>query len=218
MDSSRSLDQIIRDFVILEFIARLRIEELARVRSNIEGEALHTRHRKRAILRWFLVSPLWRAKVFLICDETGPILYPPPWADCRLLSIPVLLSGPWWPSLLHFKISTPAGVIIPPPILIQKVELAFVRDGTQSTLVRCCLPFSFWVLLEVLQLQYPTIYNLTTWSSLRNFQSTPTSSCVNATIPMFHLVRCVLRMYPISVIFSHYMNYYKYASCEFDKR
>ena len=47
LDSGRSLDQIIRDFVILEFIARRRIEELARARSNIGGEAPHTRHRKR---------------------------------------------------------------------------------------------------------------------------------------------------------------------------
>ena len=48
LDSGRSLDQIIRDFVILEFIARRRIGEIARARSNIEGEALHTRHRERA--------------------------------------------------------------------------------------------------------------------------------------------------------------------------
>ena len=46
LDSGRSLDQIIRDFLILEFIARRRIGESARARSNIEGEALHTRHRK----------------------------------------------------------------------------------------------------------------------------------------------------------------------------
>ena len=37
------------DFVIHEFIARRRrIEELARGRSNMEGEVLHTKHRKRA--------------------------------------------------------------------------------------------------------------------------------------------------------------------------
>ena len=45
LDSGRLLDQIIRDFVILEFIVRRRIGELARARSNIEGEALHTRQR-----------------------------------------------------------------------------------------------------------------------------------------------------------------------------
>ena len=48
LDSVRSLDQIIRDFVNLEFIARQRIGEVARARSNIEGEALHTRHSTRA--------------------------------------------------------------------------------------------------------------------------------------------------------------------------
>ena len=39
LDRGRSLDQIIRDFVILEFIAIRWIGELARARSNIEGEA-----------------------------------------------------------------------------------------------------------------------------------------------------------------------------------
>ena len=48
LDSGRSLDQKIRAFVILEFIARRRIREVARARSNIEGEALHTKRRKRA--------------------------------------------------------------------------------------------------------------------------------------------------------------------------
>ena len=57
LDSGRSLDQIIRDFVILEFIAKRRIGELARARSNIEGEALHTRHRKRARKRRQRASP-----------------------------------------------------------------------------------------------------------------------------------------------------------------
>ena len=57
LDSGRPLDQIIRDFVILEFIARRRIGELARARSNIEGEALHTRHRKRARKRRQRASP-----------------------------------------------------------------------------------------------------------------------------------------------------------------
>ena len=36
------------DLVILEFISRKQIEELARARSNIVGEALHTRHRQEA--------------------------------------------------------------------------------------------------------------------------------------------------------------------------
>ena len=44
LDSGRSLDQIIRDFVIFEFIARRRIGELARARSNIEGD---------------IIAPLW---------------------------------------------------------------------------------------------------------------------------------------------------------------
>ena len=57
LDGGRSLDQIIHDFVILEFIARRRIGELSRARSNIEGEALGTRHRKRARKRLQRTSP-----------------------------------------------------------------------------------------------------------------------------------------------------------------
>ena len=57
LDSGRSLDQIIRAFVILEFTSRRRIGESARAGSNIEGEALHTRHRKRAQNRRQRASP-----------------------------------------------------------------------------------------------------------------------------------------------------------------
>ena len=57
LDRGRSLNQIIRDFDILEFIARRQIGELARARSNIEGEALHMRHRKRARKRPQRASP-----------------------------------------------------------------------------------------------------------------------------------------------------------------
>ena len=56
--SGRSLDQIMLDFVIHEFIARRRrIEELARGRSNMEGEVLKPRHRKRARMRRQHPSP-----------------------------------------------------------------------------------------------------------------------------------------------------------------
>ena len=56
--SGRSLDQIMLDFVIHEFIARRRrIEELARGRSNMEGEVLQPRHRKRARMRRQHPSP-----------------------------------------------------------------------------------------------------------------------------------------------------------------
>ena len=57
LDSGRSLDQIICDLIMLEFIASRRIGELARARSNIEGEALHTRHRTRARKRRQRASP-----------------------------------------------------------------------------------------------------------------------------------------------------------------
>ena len=74
LDSGRSLDQIVRDFVILGFIARRRIEELARARSNIEGEALHTRHRKRARKRRQRASPT----SMILRADTGCYLSPQP--------------------------------------------------------------------------------------------------------------------------------------------
>ena len=56
----RSLDQKIRYFVILEVISEQRNRELAGARSNIEGEALHTRHRQRARKRrqWASARPV----------------------------------------------------------------------------------------------------------------------------------------------------------------
>ena len=81
------VEPMVRDIVILEFIARRRIGELARSKSNIEGEALHTRRRQRARKRRQRASP-------------RPLCY---YLQIRVV-ICVFIQRYWWAESLYFRL------------------------------------------------------------------------------------------------------------------